>query len=199
MIKLFELGENSMVNLNKDWISMIPEFRRLLARDKGGPGDGSGKYKKQATRELTYIFLRYDFHSPIENWKDEEREEEALRCSGIERGKMESDGDLWEAIRMYQKLLDESSPTLRVYRELKDSVDDLSSYIHNMNLYERTDTGQKVHAPKEKQDAINGMLKTMKTLKDLEDVVKQELTDGTGLRGEATKGEDEDPDDDDYK
>lgn len=193
MIKLFELGENQMAVLNKEWISLIPEFRRLLARDKGGPGDGSGKYKKQATREFTYIFLRYDFRSPLENWDVEEREKESLRMADLERGKMESDGDLWEAIRMYEKLQAEASPTLRTLRRLRTSVDDLTTYIDEMDLRERTENGAKVHSPKEKQEAINGMPRTMKTLDEMETQVRAELTDEIGLRGEATKGFDEDP------
>lgn len=197
MIKLFEVGDNNMALLNKEWISLIPEFRRLLARDKGGPGDGSGKYKKQAQREFTYIFLRYDFRSPYENYKDDKREEESLRCSGLERGRMESDGDLWEAIRMYKLLQNESSVTLQTYRDLRDSVEDLREYIRDMNLHERTEMGAKVHSPKDKQDAINGMLKTMQTLKFLEDAVQQELSGDSGLRGDATKGQDEDPDEND--
>jgi hypothetical protein len=195
MIQLFTVGENSMAELNKAWISLIPEFRRLLARDKGGPMDGSGKYKKQAQREFTYIFLRYDFTSPYENMEELEREVISLQASGMERGRMESDGDLWEAIRMYNKLQETRSVTMQTYRELKESTQDLSTYIRSMDLYERTEQGAKVHSPKEKQDAINGMPKTMLTLKELEEAVKQELSGDPGLRGDATKGYDEDADD----
>lgn len=194
MIKLFELGENSMVQLNKEWISMIPEFKRLLTKDKGGPGDGSGKYKKHATRQFTYIFLRYDFRSPLENYNDEEREIESMRMAELTPGQVQADGDLWDAIRMYQQLLDKCSPTLKTYRDLKDSVDDLTEYIKEMNLRERTAMGAKVHSPKDKQEAINGMPKTMETLTKLELAVKQEMNEDGGMRGDAVKGGDEDPD-----
>lgn len=172
---------------------MVPEFRKLLAKDKGGPGDGSGKYKKHATRQFTYIFLRYDFRSPIENHNEEDRERESLRMSELTPGQVQSDGDLWEAIRVYQALMDKCSPTLRTYRELKESIDDLTDYIRDMDLRERTLTGGKVHSPKDKQEAINGMPKTMQTLSDLERKVKEEMGDDSGLRGGAEKGGDEDP------
>lgn len=194
MIKLFEIGENNMVQLNKEWISLIPEFRKLLARDKGGPGDGSGKYKKQATREFTYIFMMYDFRSPYENFKHEEREAEALRCSELTKGRVESDGDLWAAIRVYQKLLDNSSKILQSYRKMKGTVDHVSDYLETVDLNERTDTGSKVHSIKEVQDAIKNQPTTIKALAEMEEAVKQELEDGSGLRGDATKGYDEDPD-----
>lgn len=193
MVELFEMGDNYMVELNKKWISTVPELRRLLARDKGGAGDGSGKYKKQAQREFTYIFHMYDFRSPLENYKPKDREVEALKMSELTKGKVQSDGDLWEAIKRYQELLNNCSKSLQTYRILKDSTDDLVEYIKSMDLTERTETGGKVHSPKEKQDAINGMLKTMETLVKLEEMVRQELSGDSGLRGDAEKGYDEDP------
>lgn len=196
MIKLFEMGDNNMVTLNKEWISLIPEFRRLLARDKGGPGDGSGKYKKQAQREFTYIFLMYDFRSPFENYPDREREQEALRASELTKGKIESDGDIWAAIRMYEKLMEKVSPTLSSWRKMKTTVQTLEDYLENVDMTERTDTGGKVHSIKEIQDGIKGMPSTHKSLIEMEEQVKKEMMDDSGLRGGATKGGDEDPDED---
>lgn len=198
MIKLFEIGDNNMVTLNKEWIGLIPEFRRLLARDKGGPQDGSGRYKKQAMREFTYIFLMYDFRSPLENFSDIEREKEALRMSELTKGKVESDGDIWDAIRMYKKLLEKVSPTLSTWRKMKTTVQTLEDYLENVDLNDRTDTGAKVHSIKEIQDGIKGMPSTHKSLIEMEDQVRKEMMDDSGLRGGATKGGDEDPDEDDY-
>ena len=197
MTELFDIGENNMATLNKVWLTMIPEFRRLLARDKGGPGDGSGKYKKQAQREFTFIYLMYDFRSPYENWATHLREEQSLKDAGIERGRMMSDGDLWAAISKYKKLLDEASISLKSYRKHKNSAEDLDNYIEHMDLTERTQGGAKVYSVKEKQEAINGMPKVHETLRKWEQSVKEELSGETGLRGEAEKGEDEDPDEDD--
>lgn len=198
MIDLFEIGENNMATLNKPWITLIPEFRRLLARDKGGPGDGSGKYKKQAQREFTFIYLMYDFRSPYENWALDKREQQALADAGIERGRMMSDGDLWEAITKYKKLLDEASVSLKSYRKHRNAAEDLDNHIEFMDLNERTATGAKVYSIKEKQEAINGMPKVHDTLRKWEQSVKEELSGDMGLRGDAVKGEDEDPDEDDY-
>jgi hypothetical protein len=111
MILLFELQENNMVSLNKEWISTIPQFRRLLARDKGGSGDGSGKYKKQATREFTYIFHLLDFHSPLENYPKEKRKQLALEFADLKgkQSSVDNDAELQDAIEMYQDLLANSS------------------------------------------------------------------------------------------
>lgn len=197
MHELFVVGDNYIVDLNKAWISTVPEFRRLLTKDKGGPGDGSGKYKKQAQREFTFIYHRYDFRSYTESWKEDKRHEECLRISGLERGKVEADGDLWEAIRQYEKMLHLASITLQAYRDMKEAVQDLTGEIRDMKLSERTEMGAKVYNAADKQKAIIGMGATLKSLSELEQLVKQELSGDTGLRGDAEKGGDEDIDEDD--
>lgn len=197
MIELFVIGENNMVDLNKVWISTIPEFRALLARDKGGPGDGSGKYKKQARREFTYIYHMYDFRSPYENFKPKEREEEALRCSELTRGKVQSDGALWDAIKVYEQLMANCALSLQTYRKLKATVTNLENYLENVDLNDRTDNGAKVHSIKEVQDAVRNQAATIESLTKLENAIKQEMKGESGMRGDATKGYDEDPDEED--
>lgn len=193
MITLFELGDNNMATLNKEWISLIPEFRKLLARDKGGPADGSGKYKKQAMREFTYIYHMYDFRSVLENYTEEEREAQALEWSDLTKGKVASDGDLWDAIRMYQQLMKKVSPSLQSWRSMKLTAKNTDDYLNTVNLNDRTDAGAKIHSIKEIQDGIKGMPEVWKAVVKMERQVQDEIS-GTGLRGDAEKGGDEDPD-----
>jgi len=196
MIKLFEMGDNYMVSLNKEWISTIPEFRRLLARDKGGPGDGSGKYKKQATREFTYIFHMYDFRSPFENYAEKEREDEALAISGLTKAKVNSDKDLWAAIEKYQERLANSSKTLQGLRSMKYAIDKMYDYLETIDFTERDEKGALVNNPKTIQAIIKDMPSVSKSLNELEELVKQEMEGEVGLRGDAEKGYDEDPEED---
>lgn len=185
MTELFTLGDNYMVTLNKTWISTIPEFRAILARDKGGPTDGSGRFKKQATREFTYIFHMYDFRSPFENYKAEERVSEVEEMTGITAGDVEKDEALQAAIARYKDLLDNCSPTLRGLRTLKSAVDKMWDYFEDVD-YAVADI-------KKVQDSINNMPKTQETIKKLEDLVKMEMAGDTGMRGDAEKGVEEDP------
>lgn len=197
MIKLFELGENYMVTLNKEWISTIPEFRRLLARDKGGPGDGSGRFKKQATREFTYIFHLYDFHSPFENYPEADRIGQVEILTGICPKDVANDPDMMLAIERYKDLLANSSPTLRGLRSMKRAVDEMWNFFDTVNYNRTDDHGKPMYSVKTVQDSITNMPKTMESVKKLEELVKQEMDGDTGMRGDAEKGYEEDPDFDD--
>lgn len=199
MILLFELKDNNMVGLNKEWISTIPQFRRLLARDKGGPGDGSGKYKKQATREFTYIFHLLDFHSPLENYPKAKRKKMALEFSGMpdKETEVDNDADLQDAIEIYAELLANSSTSLQTLRAMKSARQAMDSYLETVNFSLRDDKGQLVHSVKQVQDNIIGMPKAQAALDDMEEKVKQEMLDTFEMRGGAEKGYSEDPDDDD--
>lgn len=198
MILLFELGENQMVTLNKEWISTIPQFRRLLARDKGGPGDGSGKYKKQATREFTYMFHLLDFHSPLENYPKEKRKKMALEFADL-KGKensVDNDTELQDAIELYEDLLNNSSVSLQTLRAMRKARHSMNDYLENVDFTEKDKkTGQLVHSVKAVNDNIIGMPKSQAALDEMEDKVRQEMMDTFEMRGGAEKGYSEDPDD----
>ena len=42
-------------------IRLIPEFRKILERDRGSKGDQQGRLKIQATKEFHYIYGIADF------------------------------------------------------------------------------------------------------------------------------------------
>ena len=196
MILLFELGENNMVSLNKDWISTIPQFRKILGRDKGGPGDGSGRYKKQATREFTYMYHLLDFHSPLENYPAEARKRMALEFSNLvgKESDIENDVDLQEAMQLYKELLANSSTSLQTLRAIRQARQSMDEYLQKVNFNERDDKGQLIHSVKQVQDNIIGMPKAQAALDEMENKVKQEMLDNFEMRGGAEKGTEEDPD-----
>ena len=123
MIELFELGENYTVVLNKPGIYTIPEFKLLLNRDKGGVGDATGRFKKKAIRELTYIYHMYDFRSPFENYKDDERVSEIEAMTQITQKDVDEDPELQDAIKRYKQMVDNCSVMLRGLRIMKRSTD----------------------------------------------------------------------------
>jgi hypothetical protein len=195
MILLFELGENNMVSLNKTWISTIPQFRHLLARDKGGPGDGSGKYKKQATREFTYMFHLLDFHSPLENYPKEKRKKMALEFAGLSHKETEidNDADLQDAITLYEDLLANSSTSLQTFRAMKSARQAMDEYLTGIDFSLKDDHGRLVHDVTKVQANIIGMPKAQAALDEMEDKVRQEMMDTFDMRGGAEKGVEEDP------
>lgn len=187
MKELFVMGDNYMVTLNKIWISTIPEFRAILARDKGGPTDGSGRFKKQATREFTYIYHTFDFRSPFEEYKEEDRKAEIELITGVTDKDIENDPDLQAAIARYKQMVENCSQNLRGLRIMKRSVEKMWDSFEEAETYD-------IEQTKTIQASITNMPKTIEAVKKLEEIVKQEMEGDTGLRGDAEKGFDEDPD-----
>lgn len=198
MIKLFEIGENNMVSLNKVWISTVPAFRALLARDKGGPGDGSGKYKKKATREFTYIYHLVDFHSPLEEYPKAERIQMALDWAGLndKYSELEADKEFQHALWTYESMLANSSKSLQQLRAMKKAVDAMNLFLEEVNFTSVDNNGKMVYDIKKVNDVIIAMPKIQAALEEMEFKVKTEMLDNVEMRGGAEKGVEEDPEDD---
>lgn len=186
MIKLFELGDNYLVDLNKDWISTITEFKEILKRDRGSKGDVQGRAKLQATKEFLYIYHMVDFRSPYENFPVSERKERALADSGISEEEA-TDELLLTALTKYKLLLENSSPTLRLLRAVKTSMLPLEQYFETFSPVEPSDI-------KDHIANIKNMPALQKALVEFEDQVKLESLDEGAIRGQAEKGWKEDPD-----
>lgn len=186
MIKLFELGDNYLIDLNKDWISTISEFKDILRRDKGSKGDTQGRAKLQASKEFTYIFHMVDFRSPYENFPVEERKERALADAGITEYQSEDDLII-EALAKYKLLLENSSPTLRLLRAVKSSMLPLERYFETFTPLMPNDI-------KDHIANIKNMPAMQKALVEFEDQVKLESLEEGAIRGQAEKGWKEDPD-----
>jgi len=185
--RLFALDKDGRVEINKVWVKVIPALNFLITRDKD-------QYKKKAFQDFTYIYLRYAYDSPIENYSKLEKDDAALSMSGLTPGQVASDKGLWSAIEAFTEWQDKRSVSLRTLRSFKASIDSTVDYVERIDLTDRTDSGAKVHSPKDIQVVIQDMPKTLKAMKELEALVKQELSGDSGLRGDAVKGEEEDPD-----
>lgn len=185
-MKLFKIGNDFQVELNKEWILMVPEFAELLKRDKGSEGDYRGDKKLKARRELTFIYFDLDFSSPLREWDEFERREESMRYAGLKESNL--DEAVMNAHRTYARLLENSSRSLRTYHAVIKSLDQLDNYFKTVDFVERDKKGEMVHDPK-------GYLSNLKTLDSAYDSVdkfrkrvEDELTDGGGIRGKASLG-----------
>lgn len=64
---IFIINEEGTLEINKDEIRGIKEYRELLAKDKGSEGDADGRKKYLAYKELMYVHL---FASPLSIYRD---------------------------------------------------------------------------------------------------------------------------------
>lgn len=62
----FKIDQGLLV-LDKEEIRGIPEFQKILVRDKGSDGDATGRNKAMAFKEFYYIWYKCDLESPGNN------------------------------------------------------------------------------------------------------------------------------------
>ena len=131
-MRLFTINESNQVELNKPWIMLVPEFAILLRRDKGSEGDYRGDKKLKATKELTFIYFDLDFTSPIREWEDYERRQEAMRYADLTEADL--DDKVMEAHAQYDKMLLGSSRSLKTLKAVELSLDQLDNYFETIDF-----------------------------------------------------------------
>lgn len=185
-MRLFFINEQYEVELNKEWILLIPEFSALLKRDKGSKGDYRGDLKLKARKELAYLYFCLDFTSPLRYWSEEDKKAEALRYTGL--AEEDIDDKVMEAWAVYEKLLEQSARSLKTLKALNKGLDALDSYFQNVNFTEKDKLGKAYYTPEDYIGNITKLPKMRNALKEYEDAVEQELKADTGIRGKATLG-----------
>lgn len=215
-VELFVLDERTrLVDLNKEWISTVKEFKKLLTRDRGSEGDADGRKKLKATKEFTFIYHLCDYKSQFSNYSDSDRLLNAKQNADLpEKYDYTKDEDLLIAIKRYKAL--QESPALQILKESKEGLHSAHRVIKKIRealeiKLEAADLTQleEVEGKNGKKIIIDPVAKittdlesliklsnligpTLKNLKDLEDQVKKELGDKESLRGGKEKGTRED-------
>lgn len=219
-MELFKLGPDFLVEIDKEWISTIREFKALLVRDKGSKGDTQARKKLQAQKEFTFIYNFCDYRSKFINYSERDKLKHALANSELDPNlDISKDSELLAAIEAYRAL--QTTPALKLITTLKEGlhtghrvVDRIISYL-NTKLDE---IDNQEGALEEKTKTVNGKVflidpikeieeklavimeisnklpKTLASIEDLEDKVTKELAEIPNLKGKATKGDNEDPD-----
>ena len=185
-MRLFTIGPDFQVELNKEWIALIPEFNELLKRDRGSKGDYRGEKKLKARREFTFIYLDLDFTSPIREYPDYERRELAMKDAGLTESDL--DAAVMTAHSKYNELLLNSSRSLKTLRAVEKSLDQLDNYFENLDFTERDKKGELVHSPKDYLANLKTLKAAYESVDDFRDRVKQELSGDGGIRGNASLG-----------
>lgn len=185
-MKLFTLSEQFTIELNKEWILMVPEFSVLVRRDKGSEGDYRGDKKLKAIKELTFIYFDLDFSSPLRDWDEFERREEAMKYAGL----MEADMDdkVMAAHAKYHELLHRSSPSLAMLEDMKFSLKQLRNYFKSVDLTKENSRGELVYTMPQYLAAIKGVQPAFDFIEMFEKRVGEELKGEDSIRGTAALG-----------
>ncbi len=155
---------------------LIDEFKKLIQRDRD-----------KAEREFTYIYLAICWKSPYANYSEQERHQAALKDAHITEEEW-NDPDFRQACRKYRSL-QESNRYVRLLQSAELVTDKIIDYFNNIDLEERDEqTGKYVNKVSDIQKAMKEAADQIETLKQIEALVKKELTEQSQIRGGAVEG-----------
>ncbi len=193
LIKFFELDKYRLVTLDREWISTIKEFKKILTRDKGSKGDIDGRKKLQAIREFTFIYHYCDYASKFGNFAEEDKIKQCTSNADLpEDFDYTKDEDLVAAIFKYKQL--QETPALRVLNEAKEGLHSAHKVIRKIRLHletelanidlskidteeeeEEEDSKTKYKKPKE-ADPITKITKALRNLMSITNEIEPAMT-----------------------
>lgn len=186
-MNLFEVGPDFKVLLNKEWILLVPPFKKLVSRDRGSDGDSDGRKKFKAIKEFTYIYHLVDPRSPIESLQPYEREQKALQYAELTEKNI--DAAVLEALSEYEVLLEDVSPSIALLRAAKDANSKLIEHFNTIDFNQTDKQGKLLHSATSHIKNVT-MLKQLHTaIAEFEKIVHDELKDQKGVRCKTELGD----------
>ena len=167
---------------------LINEFKKLLEPSRNKcKEDSSGLEHLRADREFTYIYLAIDWKSPYSGYSNQERHEAALKDANITEEEWENP-EFRAACRKYVTLQD-SNRYVRLLQSAQTVTDKIIDYFNNIDIEERDEqTGKYVNKVSDVQKAMKEAADQIETLKQIEALVKKEMTEQSQIRGGAVEG-----------
>lgn len=188
-LNVFEYDERyGKVRLCAPDLLLIKEFQDLMTPERNKcKEDKSGIDHLRADREFTYIYLAICWKSPYANYSEQERHQAALKDAEITEEEWQ-DPIFRAACRKYRALQD-SNRYVRLLQSAEMVTDKIIDYFNNIDLEERDEqTGKYVNKVSDIQKAMKEAADQIETLKQIEALVKKELTEQSQIRGGAVEG-----------
>jgi len=186
-MRLFTIDDNDMVKVNSPWIRLIPEFTALFMVER--------KYKNYryderplARKMLAYIYFMYDFSSPIFGWADDMRKAESLTYTGLTEDDIKAP-ELKKAIEKYEQLQHEMCRPLKTYKAALRGLEGLDKYLETINFNATDKQGKLLYTPNQFTQNIAYINKAYKELRDLKKMIEEEMSQSSGIRGNASMGD----------
>ncbi len=191
-VRLFEIDkEHNEVMLDKEFIHIVPEFKTILVKDKGSQGDNDGRKKLMAKKKFFYIYLMEDYNSILENYEPYEKRIQAMEM--LQLTEKDIDADVLAALDKYRELQSNATKSLKLLRAVKVSITQLEEYYEKIDFTDVDKKGELLHNPNSFLQGLQRLPDVLEAMAKLEYLVRKELQDGEGVRGNTVKGLNEDP------
>jgi len=118
MIKIFNVSRTNELTIDLAVVKSIPEFKKIVTRDKGSSGDSDGRKKYRADKEMIYVYYLADLRSPprLDGKSERDIHDYAVTSAGLEES-YQVDEVIEIAIAKYKEIqLD--TPELRLLNSL---------------------------------------------------------------------------------
>ncbi len=98
---------------------LIQEFKAIITRDRGSVGDAEGRYKKQAMKELAFVYWTCDWRSTfVRNYSEEECIKRVIDKLGL--GDWKPDVVVGNACTFY--LFEQDTPSLKALQNAEAAL-----------------------------------------------------------------------------
>lgn len=173
-MRLFDILNGKLV-INQPEVLAIPEFKVLWDRDED-------EDKGKAMKELSYVTFLCDesINNPYRAYKESEREE-VLRKDFIRDKRWKPDSKIEAAIKKYKETVQTTNS--RLLRSAKNAADKLAEYFDMIDFNEMDSYGKPVFSAKELSSNLAAVGNIVKSLTQLEEMVRKEQMESKSIRG----------------
>lgn len=172
-MKLFDIV-NTKVVINPQVLAM-PEFRKIWDRDNDIDKDN-------AVREISYVVFLCDesVANPYRAYKEGDREEVLLR-DFIKDKKWKPDKYIEDAVKKYLEATQTTNS--RLLKSAKNAAEKLAGYFDIIDFTETDKDGKLLYSAKELASNLAAVGNIVKSLHQLEEMVKKEQLETNTVRG----------------
>ena len=178
MIELLKVEDNYAVP-NPE-VRALPEFRDLIARDRGSNGDSQGRKKLQACKELAWIYFMYDPLSPYQALEEEERYPR-VGSAVFDDKKYTPDKTVKKAAKRYQEMV--TTLPVRLLQSAREGSYTIIKYLKSVDLTDEDEKGKPKHKVNDVIRALERMGEITDSLEKLEERVKKQRDKEVEVRG----------------
>lgn len=154
-------------------ILMITEFKKLVRRDRGSPGDVNGHLKQRASRELALIYHMHTYSSPYSKYAPE------FRFEKLQTDIFKDDPD-WKPDKVFRMAEDKfielsDTGTILLLKAGNGAIAKLTDYFDNVDFDEKDTKGQPIYSARELVSNLGNLGKVVEGMQKLRDQVEREV------------------------
>lgn len=188
MKRLFVIDSDLNMDLNREWLYLVPEFNKLMRQKIKWDGDYDGRRKIYQMRVFGYIYLMLDFASPLFNYEEDARRAEAMGMMNLKPDDIDK-ADVVAAYMRYDVLIENSSRMLKSLRGAYGMLDKLDDHFSKIS-FDETD---KMGRPKYNSSVVSKSIKDINAMYDSLQTMERRVMDdlkqeSNTIRGRATLG-----------